>query len=352
VTMLAEQVDVVIGVDTHKQTHTAAVIAACTGAALAHTTVTADAAGYAELVAFADQHATSSRGWAIEGAGGYGAGLTRHLTGCQEMVLEIDRPKRPKRRAGAKTDLIDAERAAREALARDHLAQPKTGAVRAALQMRLAARRAAVTASADAQKQLLALVITAPQRLRARFAGQRTPAAIATAAKLRATATGDIEYDTAVAVLRALARRIQDLQTEAAIHEKAICALVRSWRPDLLDQPGVGPIVAATVLTTWSHPGRCRNDGAFAMLAGAAPIPASSGMTVRYRLNRAGDRHLNQALHTIALTRLKHDPATRAYAERRRKEGKSDRDIRRCLKRYICRDLYRRLEHQPPLDAS
>ncbi|WP_249933173.1 transposase [Blastococcus sp. CCUG 61487] len=349
--MLAEQVDVVIGVDTHKHTHTAAAIASSTGAALAHTTVTADAAGYAELIAFADQHA-SSRGWAIEGAGGYGAGLTRHLTDCQEIVLEIDRPKRPKRRAGAKTDLIDAERAAREALARDHLAQPKTGAVRAALQMRLAARRAAVTASADAQKQLLALVVTAPQRLRDRFAGQRTPAVIATAAKLRATTTGDVEYDTAVAVLRALARRIQDLQTEAATHQTAICALVRSWRPDLLDQPGIGPIVAATVLTAWSHAGRCRNDGAFAMLAGAAPIPASSGMTVRYRLNRAGDRHLNQALHTITLTRLKHDPATRAYAERRRKEGKSDRDIRRCLKRYICRDLYRRLEHQSPLDAS
>lgn len=350
-TMLSERVDVVIGVDTHKHTHTAAVIASGTGAALAHTTVTADAVGYAELVAFAGQHATS-RGWAIEGAGGYGAGLTRHLIDRHEMVVEVDRPKRPKRRAGAKTDLIDAERAARDALARDHLAQPKTGAVRAALQMRLAARRAAVTAGADAQKQLLALVITAPQRLRDRFTGQRTPAVIATAATLRTRATGDIEYDTAVAVLRALARRIQDLQTEAATHQKAIAALVRSWRPDLLDQPGIGPIVAATVLTAWSHAGRCRNDGAFAMLAGTAPIPASSGMTVRYRLNRAGDRQLNQALHTIALTRLKHDPDTRAYAERRRKEGKSDRDIRRCLKRYICRDLYRRLEHPEPLDAS
>jgi transposase len=349
--MLAELADVVIGVDTHKHTHTAAVLDTGTGAVLARCTVTADGAGYAGLVAFADEHA-GLRAWAIEGTGGYGAGLTRHLAARQELVVELDRPARPKRRGGAKTDAIDAERAARDALGRAQLAQPKTGAERAALQMRLTARRAAVAAAADAQRQLLALVITLPQRLRDRFAGQRTRAVIATAAKLRATATGDAEYDTAVAVLRALARRIRDLEAEAAKHEKAILALVRSWRPDLLDLPGIGPIVAATVLTAWSHPGRCRDDAAFAMLAGAAPIPASSGLTNRHRLNRSGDRQLNWALHTIALTRLKHDPATRAYAERRRTEGRTDRDIRRCLKRYICRDIYRRLEHPQPLDAS
>jgi transposase len=351
VSMLAELVDVVIGVDTHKHTHTAAVLDVRTGAVLARTTVTADGAGYAEVVAFAHQHA-GRRAWAIEGTGGYGAGLTRHLAAGEELIVELDRPVRPKRRAGAKTDAIDAERAARDALGRAQLAQPKTGAARAALQMRLTARRAAVSAAADAQRQLLALVITAPQRLRDRFAGQRTRASIATAAALRTTATSDAEYDTAVAVLRALARRIRALEAEAAEHEKALLALVRSWRPDLLDLPGVGPIVAATVLTAWSHPGRCRDDAAFAMLAGTAPIPASSGLTNRHRLNRSGDRQLNQALHTIALTRLKHDPATRDYAERRRKEGKTDRDIRRCLKRYICRDIYRRLEHPRPLDAS
>ena len=128
---------------------------------------------------------------------------------------------------------------------------------------------------------------------------------------------------------------------------------MRSWRPDLLEQPGVGPIVAATVLCAWSHPGRFRSEAAFAMLAGAAPIPASSGKTTRYRLNRYGDRQLNRALHTIALVRLRYDPATRAYADRRTAEGKTDREIKRCLKRYIARDLYRLLEDQPqPLDAS
>ncbi|MFG1740517.1 transposase, partial [Micromonospora chalcea] len=132
----------------------------------------------------------------------------------------------------------------------------------------------------------------------------------------------------------------------------AILTIVRSWRPDLLTLTGVGPIVAATVLTAWSHPGRCRNDAAFAMLAGVAPIPASSGKTVRYRLNRSGDRQLNRALHTITLSRLRYDEPTRAYADRRRAQGKTDREIKRCLKRYIARDLYRRLEAPPqPLDA-
>ena len=145
-------------------------------------------------------------------------------------------------------------------------------------------------------------------------------------------------------MLRALARRVHALETEAADHERAIRAIVRGWRPDLLELSGVGPINAATALTAWSHPGRCRNDAAFAMLAGAAPIAASSDKTVRYRLNRSGNRQLNRALHNIALSRLRFDPATRAYAQGRRAQGKTDRDIKRCLKRYIARQLYRQLE--------
>jgi len=137
--MLAELVEVVIGVDTHKDTHTAAVVDARTGGVLARATVTADPDGYAELIAVAEQHC-GLRAWAMEGTGGYGAGLARHLADRQELVVELDRPKRPARRAGAKSDPIDAERAARDALARTRLAQPKTGAQRAALQMRLTAR--------------------------------------------------------------------------------------------------------------------------------------------------------------------------------------------------------------------
>ena len=342
--MLAELVEVVIGVDTHKDTHTAAVVDARTGGVLARATVSADPDGYVELVALAEQH-SGLRAWAMEGTGGYGAGLARHLAASDELVVELDRPKRPARKAGAKSDPIDAERAARDALARGRLAQPKTGAERAALQMRLTARRAAVEAATAAQRQLLAMVVTAPEAVRTRFRGQTTRAMITTAARLRpATRGGDIEVLTALTVLRDLARRIRFLEAEALGHEQAIRAVVRTWRPDLLELTGVGPIVAATVLTAWSHPGRCRDDAAFAMLAGTAPIPASSGKTVRYRLNRSGDRQLNRALHTVTLTRLQRDPRTRAYAERRRAEGKTDREIKRCLKRYIARALYRRLE--------
>lgn len=349
--MLAELVELVIGVDTHADTHTAALVAVDTRALLATITVPADADGYNQLVELAETHG-GLRGWAIEGAGGYGAGLTRHLAEHQELVVELDRPVRPARRAGAKSDVIDAERAARDAMARTKLAAPKTGPERAALQALLAARRSAVDAATTAQRQLRALVITAPEQVRARFRGHSTRRMIDIASRVRpGAATADIEIFTVLSTLRALARRIRALETETAEHEKAIRVIVRSWRPDLLDLCGVGPIVAAVVLTAWSHPGRCRSDAAFAMLAGVAPIPASSGKTVRFRLNRSGNRQLNRALHTVALSRLRYDDTTRAYADERRTRGKTDREITRCLKRYIARQLYRQLENPPTSTA-
>jgi transposase len=344
--MLADTVDVVIGVDTHKHSHTAAVVAAGTGAAVEDLTVGTGPDGYAALLAMAQRH-SGLRAWAIEGTGGYGAGLTRYLTDHDEAVIELDRPQRPARRNGAKSDPLDAVRAAREALARTHLAQPRARGERAALAVRLAARRSAVEGATLAQRQLHALVTAAPEALRAKLRGQNTRAMLTTAARLRTHASWDIETATTAQVLRGLARRCHDLETEARDHEAAIRQIVAAWRPDLLDTFGVGPIVAATVLCAWSHPRRCRNDAAFANLAGTAPIPASSGMTVRYRLNRSGDRQLNRALHVIALARLRYDPATRAYAERRRAQDKTDREIRRCLKRYIARQLYRQLESAP-----
>jgi len=346
VSMLAELVDVVIGVDTHKHTHTAAVIDATTGAVLDQVTVDTDPDGYAELVAMADQH-SGLRAWSIEGTGGYGAGLVRHL-GDDEIVIELDRPNRPARRNGAKSDPLDAVRAGREALTREHLAQPRAAGERAALSVRLAARRSAIEASTVAQRQMLSLITAAPETIRARFRSLSTVVTLSAAARLRTSSSWDIETRTYAEAIRDLARRVGAMQTEAATHEKAILAIVHSWRPDLLDQQGVGPIVAAVVLCAWSHPGRCRNDAAFANLAGVAPIPASSGQTTRHRLNRCGDRQLNRALHTIALSRLRYDPTTRAYADRRRAQGKTDREIKRCLKRYIARDLYKLLENGPP----
>jgi len=349
--MLAEVVELVIGVDTHKQTHTAAVVVAATGAMITQVTVPATPAGYRQLLQLARQQ-PGQRVWAIEGTGGYGAGLTRFLHGHAEQVVELDRPKRAARRHGAKSDPLDATRAAREALGRDHLAQPRAAGPRAALQARLTARRSAVQAAGDAQRQLHALVVAAPDVLRGRLRGLTTRQLVTACGRLRQRAAWDAETIATAASLRALARRIQLLNVEIAEHTGAITTLVRTWRPDLLNRCGVGPIVAATVLCAWSHPGRCRTDAAFAMLGGAAPIPASSGQTVRVRLNRSGDRQLNQALHLIVLTRLRYDPATRAYAQRRRAQGKTNREIRRCLVRYVARQLYRLLEANPCFDPT
>jgi transposase len=349
--MLADLVELVIGVDTHKDTHTAAVVQAVSGAMLEQLTVPATPAGYRKLLALADRQ-RGRRVWAIEGTGGYGAGLTRFLHAHAEQVVELDRPKRAARRHGAKSDPLDATRAAREALGRDQLAQPRAAGHRAALSVRLAARRSAVQAATDAQRQLHALVVAAPDTLRGRLRGLTTPRLVATCGRLRQQTTWDVETAATAASLRALARRIQLLNAEIADHTQAITTLVRDWRPDLLSRTGVGPIVAAIVLSAWSHAGRCRTDAAFAMLGGAAPIPASSGQTVRVRLNRSGDRQLNQALHLVVLTRLRYDPATRAYAQRRRAEGKSNREIRRCLVRYVARQLYRLLEANPRFDPT
>jgi transposase len=346
--MLADTVELVIGVDTHKDTHTAAVVTAATGAVLEQVTVAATPAGYQQLLQLAGRH-QGQRMWAIEGTGGYGAGLTRFLHAHAEQVVELDRPKRTARRHGARSDPLDATRAAREALGRDQLAQPRAAGQRAALQVRLTARRSAVQAATDAQRQLHALVVAAPDALRGRLRGLTTPRLVSACGRLRLRADLDPETAATVASLRALARRIQLLDAEIAEHTRAITTLVRAWRPDLLGRCGVGPIVAAIVLCAWSHPGRCRTDAAFAMLGGAAPIPASSGQTVRVRLNRSGDRQLNQALHLVVLTRLRYDPATRAYAHRRRAEGKTNREIRRCLVRYVARQLYRLLEATPAL---
>ena len=145
-------------------------------------------------------------------------------------------------------------------------------------------------------------------------------------------------------VLRSTARRIQFLTAEANDLETELEILVAAVAPELLAEPGVGPISGAQILNAWSHPGRIRSEAAFGMLSGTAPIPASSGQTIRYRLNRSGDRQLNRALHTIVLSRMRFHAETRAYVQRRTAEGRTPRQIKRCLKRYVARSLFRTLK--------
>jgi transposase len=341
---LADQVDFVIGVDTHKNSHTLG-IADATGAEVADTTLATDAFGYRRMLAFACSHTGASRRvWAVEGTGSFGAGLTTYLLEQGEWVVEIDRPARPARRNGAKSDTLDAYRAAREALARDHLTQPRRRGVREAIRVLLTTREGAVRSRSRAMCHLQALIVNAPAQLRDHLRNDPIEIQVERCARLRIMASHSIEHRATLRALRATARRIQVLSAEADDLEAELELLVNDTAPELLAEPGVGAITAAQVLNAWSHPSRLRSEAAFAMLSGSAPIPASSGQTIRHRLNRGGDRQLNRALHTIVLSRMRFHPETRAYVARRTAEGRTPREIKRCLKRYVARRLFRLLE--------
>ena len=344
--MLADEADHLIGVDTHRDTHTAALVATATGVLGPHATTAADAAGYRRLLRFADQNAPGQRVWAIEGTGAYGAGLCAFLRERGERVVEVDRPKRPARRSQAKSDELDAIRAARELLARKHPTAPRGRGEREAVRVLLRTREGAVKARTQALCQLMALRVTAPEELRATLRGLRGATLVARCARLRVGAQHGAEERMTRIALRSAARRIERLEAETRALEAELEPLLRRICPALLAERGVGLRSAAELVNAWSHPGRVRSEAAFAMLGGAAPIPASSGQTVRHRLNRGGDRQLNRALHTIVNSRLRHDPETRAYAERRIAEGKTPSEVRRCLKRYTARRLFRLLERE------
>jgi transposase len=349
--MLADTVEFVIGVDTHRDSHTAVTVDPA-GAIQSEIAVVADPGGYGRLLRFAGQSAPGRRCWAIEGTGSFGAGLTAFLLERGERVVEIDRPKRPARRNGAKSDRLDAGRAAREALTHEHLASPRQRGRREAIRVLLGTRESAIAARTKAVTHLKALLVSAPSELREDFRRDSTVRLLARCARLRSSRAADPEHRATILALRTTARRALTLQAEADTLEHELAALVLELAPDILAEPGVGTISAAQLLVAYSHHGRLRSEAAFAALAGTAPIPASSGQIVRYRLNRGGDRQLNRALHTITISRLRHDPTTRAYATRRTAEGKSPREIKRCLKRYLSRHLFRLLDANPNLHPN
>ena len=262
-TILADTVDIVIGVDPHKHTHTATIVAADTGKHHTSRTSNADPNGFAEFVALADEH-EGSRCRVIEGCGRWGRGLATWLLANGEDVREIDNTRRPARRMGRKTDDLDALRVAREALGRDDLATPGMTGDRDALAALLVVRRSAVEMTGDAERQLVSLAVTCPEPLAQRLRGKSTAQIVEICARWRPTGNAGIT-GTAEA-MRALARGIRDLRVEAKAHQTRIADLATSTRPDLLELVGVGPIIAATALVVWSHPGRIqrqrvRDDG-------------------------------------------------------------------------------------------
>lgn len=330
----------VIGVDTHKDSHSAAVVDEL-GAVRGTLEVPANSRGYRMLLRWTEG-LPGPRCWAVEGTGSYGAGLASYLARHGERVLEGDRPKRRARGAKGKSDQLDAVRVAREVLAQKHHAKPRSRGQREAIRVLLTARQGAVSAYKQGLNQLYALVVTAPEPLRERLIHLRGERLAGACSQLRAQ--GDLETKVTATTLRDVARRLSHLRGEADRYEKQLASLVAEAAPDLLAETGVGSLVAAQLLVSWSHAGRIRNESAFAALGGVAPVPASSGQVVRHRLNRQGDRQLNRALHVVALTRASCHAPTQAYIARRTAEGKSKREIRRCLKRYLSRRFFRLLE--------
>lgn len=337
------------GVDTHGDTHHAAVIDGV-GRQLADREFPATPPGYRALLGWLRGHGSLEQ-VGIEGTGAYGAGLARHLRREGVVLVEVDRPDRKTRRAKGKSDPIDAYAAARAALNGDAASRPKTrdGRVEAIRALRVA-RRGAVKARTQAMNQLKGLLITAPADLRETLRELNNSALIATCARLRpgahrpALATMSDPSAATKTSLRHLARRHQHLGQEIAELDADIAPLVAAAAPALLALPGVGPEVAGQLLVSaGDNPTRLRSEAAFAHLCGVAPIPASSGRTDRHRLNRGGDRAANNALHTIVLSRLRYDPRTQHYMARRTAQGLSKKEIIRCLKRYVIREIYRAL---------
>jgi transposase len=339
--MAAKKRPVTGGVDTHGKTHHGAVLDQV-GRVLGDQEFAATAAGYQALLAWLRSFGRVVK-VGVEGTGSYGAGLARHLTAQGIKLVEVDRPDRRTRRTKGKSDPIDAIAAARAALSGQASGVPKTrvGPVEAIRVLRVT-RAGAVKARTAALNQLHGLITSAPEALRAELVTLSTAARVATCAALTIDHThlGD-PIQATKAALHTLARRVQALNTEITQADKRLRPLVAHTAPRLSALPGVGPEVAGQLLATaGDNPERLRSEAALAHLCGAAPIPASSGRTDRHRLNRGGDTAANRALYTIALSRMRTDPRTHTYVERRTKQGLTKKEIMRCLKRYLVREVH------------
>jgi len=344
-TIVAHRSRFVIGADTHARNHVLAVVAA-TGEVVDTGEFSTTGAGLARAVAWAARRTGGDLGvlWAVEGVGSYGAGLARAAATAGYQVVEAPRASTPAARAAGKSDAIDAARIAVAALAcdLDRLRWPRADdGVRSAVAVLLAAREHMTGERTRALNALTALLRTVDLGVDA-----RRPLTGTQVRDVAAWTKRDEPLAKATARTEAvrLASRTVVLDRQVKDSTATLTSLVKtSHAAALLDEPGIGPVSAATVLAAWSHLGRVRSEAAFAALAGTSPVPASSGNTVRHRLNRGGDRRLNRALHTIIITRTRCDPATRAYIERRTAQGRTPKEIRRCLKRHLARHLYRAL---------
>lgn len=336
---------IVGGVDTHRDVNVAAVVD-MNGGVLGVESFATTADGHRLLGSWMAGFGTIER-VGIEGTGAYGAGLARHLAKSAVSVIEVDRPNRQKRRQRGKSDRLDAIEAARGALSGrcEGVAKSGDGAAEA-LRVLLVAKRSARSTRIRTIVQLRHLMFTAPDELRSKLGGLSAALLVSEAARVRPRPGGDIVVYAVKTTAVILARRVQALDVELDMIDAQMAPLVTAAAPELLNVFGVGIDTAAVLLVTaGDNPQRITSEAKWAMLCGIAPIPATSGLIDgRYRLNRGGDRHANNAIWRIVITRLgQHEPRTIAYMNRRLAEGKSKRHIIRCLKRYVAREVYRAL---------
>lgn len=330
----------VAGIDTHTDTHTVAVISD-TGRHIATDTFPATNPGYVAISEFMATYGVTTVG--VEGTSSYGAGLTRHLRTQKYSVVEVLRPTRAVRRRDGKSDPVDAVAAARQVLTGEALSIPKdtSGPVESLRGLQITRRQLVMTA-AKLMTTIKSLLVTAPDEIRRRYSAMSTLVMVEALSRCRPSADLADPRNGVLLALKTLATTYRDLQKQGTQLEKHISILVERINPHVTSIFGCGSVVAADlIVSVGDNPGRIHSEAALAHLCGAAPIPASSGRTHRHRLNRGGDRRANSALHRIALVRMHHDQRTRDYVAKRTKEGLSKKEILRCLKRAIVREVYR-----------
>ena len=333
--------EVVLGVDTHRDTHVAAVVTLPGGLA-ATSAFPATAAGYRRMLAWTRNLGVVARA-GVECTGSYGAALSRYLQAEGISVIDVNQPDRATRRKRGKTDAVDAESAARAILSGRAASIAKTGdGLVEAMRVLKLARDSAVNARTKAINQLRAVLVGADPALRESLAGLGPGTLIRACARLDDPGGGASDVERAVIyTLRLLANRILELKAESYELHKRISDLVVRCAPQLLERQGVGPDSAAALLiAAGDNPQRLRRESSYAALCGVSPVEASSGNTQRRRLNRGGDRQANAALYRITLSRLRWDQPTQHYLQRRIREGKTRREAIRCLKRYIAREIF------------
>ena len=328
----------VIGIDAHKATLTCSAVDEL-GREVNSITAANDGRGFAKIERFALRVGATRVG--IECSGSYGLALAQHLVARGWDVKEVPgQLVKQIRRALAKgkNDSLDALLIARVVVREKNLPPPPLQGLTHDLKA-LVDHRETLLREATRHRNRAHAMLTA---LRPGY--WRAVPALTSTRRLQA-ARRLVEDDAGVRaeLLRDSLARVEELQSSTKVIERQIEALVKASGTSLTDIVGVSAITAGRILAELRDVGRVSGQGAFGALTGTAPVPASSGKTDRWRLNRGGNRQLNRAIHTIALTQISHDPRAREYLDRKREAGKSRKDAMRCLKRHLARVVYRRL---------